>query len=146
MKKIFILTSILLIVIIGSVMLLGKNRKKQEQNNSNNITAINENEEEKVKEENKYSNEIFGKYYDQAEDLMKNMTIEEKVSQMFLVRYPEKGVLNQIKKHQPGGYILFGRDFDGKTKKQMTDELKQNQSASKIKMILGVDEEGRNSC
>lgn len=86
--------------------------------------------------------EIFGQYYQKAEKLMKNMTIEEKVGQMFLARYPETEVIEEIKKHNPGGYILFGRDFDNKTPESMLKELEANQSASKINLILGVDEEG----
>ena len=70
------------------------------------------------------------------------MTLEEKVGQMFLARYPESNVINEIKNEAPGGYVLFGRDFDNKTKQQMKDELIKNQQASKIPLILGVDEEG----
>lgn len=86
--------------------------------------------------------EIFGQYYKKAEKLMKNMTIEEKVGQMFLARYPETGVIEEIKNYNPGGYILFGRDFDNKTPQSMSKELEDNQSSSKINLILGVDEEG----
>lgn len=86
--------------------------------------------------------EIFSKYYAKAEKLMKNMTIEEKVGQMFLARYPETGVIEEIKKYCPGGYILFGRDFDNETPETIKEELTNNQSASKINLILGVDEEG----
>ena len=46
------------------------------------------------------------------------MTIEEKVGQMFLVRYPNNGVIKQIKEEAPGGYILFGKDFDNETKEK----------------------------
>ena len=86
--------------------------------------------------------EIFSKYYEKAEELMKDMTLEEKVGQMFLARYPETGVIDEIKEHNPGGYILFSRDFDNKTPKTMLKELTNNQTASKINLILGVDEEG----
>ena len=50
--------------------------------------------------------------------------------------------LNEIEVGKPGGYILFGRDFDNKTKSKIISELENNQKTSKIKMILGVDEEG----
>lgn len=48
----------------------------------------------------------------------------------------------KLKMENPGGYILFGRDFDNKTKSKIISELENDQKASKIKMILGVDEEG----
>ena len=86
------------------------------------------------------SNELFAKYYEQAEQIMKDMTLEEKVGQMFLVRYPDNGVINQIKNEAPGGYILFGKDFDNETKESILKELTENQQASKIGLIFGVDE------
>ena len=98
-------------------------------------TSINEEQEE-------VSEEIFSKYYKKAEELMEDMTLEEKVGQMFLARYPEKGVIDEIKNYNPGGYILFSRDFDNETPKTILKELNNNQSASKINLILGVDEEG----
>lgn len=86
--------------------------------------------------------ELFEEYYDEAEILIKSMTIEEKVGQMFLARYPENGVINEITEHNPGGYILFARDFNGETQDTIKKELEENQNASKINLILGVDEEG----
>ena len=92
--------------------------------------------------ETEKTKELFEEYYNQAENILKSMTLEEKVGQMFLARYPESNVINEIKNEAPGGYVLFGRDFDNKTKQQMKDELNKNQQASKIPLILGVDEEG----
>lgn len=88
------------------------------------------------------STELFSKYYEKAEALMKTMTLEEKVGQMFLARYPESGVIEEIKNQNPGGYILFGRDFKNKTKSSMLKQLQNCQSNSKINLALGVDEEG----
>lgn len=88
------------------------------------------------------SSDIFGAYYDKAETLMQSMTIEEKVGQMFLARYPESGVESEITNDNPGGYVLFGRDFKNKTKSSMLTELNNDQEYSKIDMFLGVDEEG----
>ena len=121
---------------------------KQEENNDKdneivNNEQINSEKPDNTSEHDKTTNsDLFGKYYVQAEELLNKMTLEEKVGQMFLVRYPESGVINQIKKYHPGGYILFGRDFENETKQSITKELKDCQNASKIKMILGVDEEG----
>ena len=88
------------------------------------------------------SNELFAQYYKQAEKLLETMTLEEKVGQMFLARYPESGVIEEIKTQNPGGYVLFSRDFDNKTKTSMLQELTNCQTNSKIKLALGVDEEG----
>lgn len=109
---------------------------ENQENNSNSTSQ--ENNGETVKN----SNELFGAFYKQAESLLETMSLEEKIGQMFLVRYPERGVIEEIKTQNPGGYILFGRDFDNETKTSMLEELNANQGASKIKLALGVDEEG----
>lgn len=122
--------------------------QKNEQETQNEIsvpnietqTEIEEQEEQEVQEEKETG--IFSEYSKQAEELLGTMTLEEKVGQMFLVRYPETGVIQEIKEKNPGGYILFGRDFDNKTKTAMIKELEQCQDTSKINLLLGVDEEG----
>ena len=153
-KSTKILSSILLILCIIAIAFGIKNVNKQKSNNSNNntvLTSETENSNEKAqtnstsqttKTETTSSVELFAKYYEQAEQIMKDMTIEEKVEQMFLVRYPDNGVIEQIKEEAPGGYILFGKDFDNETKESILKELTENQQASKIGLIFGVDEEG----
>ena len=162
-KSTKILSSILLILCIIAIAFGIKNVNKQKSNNSNYntvLTSETENSNEKAQtnstsqttktettssvENNQedFSNELFAKYYEQAEQIMKDMTIEEKVGQMFLVRYPDNGVIEQIKEEAPGGYILFGKDFDNETKESILKELTENQQASKIGLIFGVDEEG----
>ena len=95
-----------------------------------------------IQTEKEEANELFEEYYDKAIEKMQEMTLEEKVSQMFLARCPAKDGKKQVMEEQPGGYILFGRDFQNKTEKQVIDMVEQFQSASKIPMIIGVDEEG----
>ncbi len=73
---------------------------------------------------------------------MKTMSLEEKVGQMFLARYPESNADEEIKALNPGGYILFGRDFENETKASIVNKLNTNQRNSKIPLALGVDEEG----
>ena len=111
-----------------------------EQNKS--IEQENIMNEDKINDELEKSDELFSQYYDKAEQLLNNMTLEEKVGQMFLARYPESGVIDEIKNETPGGYILFSRDFRNETKDSILKELTQCQNESKIKLILGVDEEG----
>lgn len=125
LKKISILLLLFLIIIVG-ISIYPKEYKED--------LIIQD-----VKEQKK---ELFSDYYEQAEELIKTMTLEEKVGQMFLVRYPKTGVIQEIKNENPGGYILFARDFENKTKETITQELNNNQANSKIKMLLGVDEEG----
>lgn len=51
--------------------------------------------------------------------LVKKMTLKEKIAQMFFVRCPESHALQFVKTYQVGGYILFGRDFEGKTRNEV---------------------------
>lgn len=92
------------------------------------------------------TNDLFGKYYARAEEIVASMTLEEKVGQMFLVRYPGSYPTSQIKSEAPGGYILFYKDFDNKTKESIRAEIANNQQNSKIKMFFAVDEEGGIVC
>ena len=88
-------------------------------------------------------NEIFSDYMEQANQKLSTMTLEERVGQVFLARYPgEADAAEQIKTLHPGGYVLFANDFKDKTKTNVKQELKNCQSVSEIPLILGVDEEG----
>ena len=151
MKKLSIIL-VIIIFIVGLYFIISKvqeNISENEKYIEENI--IQKNEEKNTKKYNttnslevieENANDLFIEYYDKAEALMNNMTLEEKVGQMFLARYPSRNVLSEIKNEKPGGYILFGRDFDNKSKQEIIEELQENQNASKIGLILGVDEEG----
>lgn len=76
------------------------------------------------------------------DEMLQNMTLEEKVGQMFYVRCPETDATEAIATYHVGGYVLFGRDFDGKTKDEVVSNIQSYQAASKIPMLIGVDEEG----
>ena len=95
-------------------------------------------------EANPEKHELFSAFYEQAEKLMQTMTLEEKVGQMFLARFPDTDneVIAEIENFHPGGYILFAKDFRSKTKSSMLEKLTKYQSISKVNLILGVDEEG----
>lgn len=74
--------------------------------------------------------------------LMSEMTVEEKVGQMFLVRYPDANAAEQVSEYNLGGYILFGKDFDGKTREEITENINSCQKSAEIPLLIGVDEEG----
>ena len=77
-----------------------------------------------------------------AQQLLDEMTLEEKVGQMFLVCCPERDATGFVEKYQVGGFVLFGRDFKGKTKAEVIDNIASYQAKSKLKMLICVDEEG----
>ena len=70
------------------------------------------------------------------------MTLDEKVGQMFIARCPEINGAQKAEEYHLGGYILFGRDFSGKTRDEVIQNIQSYQSAAKIPLFIGVDEEG----
>ncbi len=79
---------------------------------------------------------------DPIETLLESMTTEELVGQLFLARCPANNAVEDITRYHLGGYILFGRDFQGQTPDSLTKKLAAYQSASAIPMLIAVDEEG----
>lgn len=86
--------------------------------------------------------DLFEKYYQEAEKKIVNMTLEEKVGQLFLARMNQDVAESEIQTFHPGGYILFARDFENETKESITDKIKKYQQLSATPMIMAVDEEG----
>lgn len=76
------------------------------------------------------------------DNLISSMTVEEKVGQMFFVRYPDVNAEEQVLEYSLGGYILFGKDFDGKTREEITENINICQKIAEIPLLIGVDEEG----
>lgn len=160
-----IILILILILVIVFVIVIGRNFFiiKDNQNNKNDYSNVNQENDELSNIQNgeqnsvnadltgqkgddintvSKANDLFSEFYEQSENLLQTMTLEEKVGQMFLVRFPENGVIQEIKNYNPGGYILFGKDFKNETKTSVQRKLQECQNASKIKLILGVDEEG----
>lgn len=86
--------------------------------------------------------DLFFDYYQEASAVMEEMSLEEKVGQLFLVRYEYWDVKDQIKDYYPGGYVLFAKDFQDHTKTTIKSELDAHQKLSKIPLTFAVDEEG----
>lgn len=85
---------------------------------------------------------IFKDYYDQAKKKLQELSIEEKIGQLLLVRYPEENAIKDLQTYKFGGFVFFEKDFKDKTKnevKQMINELQKN---SAIPLLTAVDEEG----
>jgi beta-N-acetylhexosaminidase len=85
---------------------------------------------------------MFYEFEEEALNLLEKMTIEEKIGQLFLARCPEDENLSLYLSMNPGGFIMFGRDFTDKTKEQVINNINYYQENSDIPMIIGVDEEG----
>ena len=80
---------------------------------------------------------------DRAQDILDSMTLQEKVGQMFLVRYPDgETAPADATQYSLGGYILFAKDFNNKTRENIKEEINSCQDSSDIPMLIAVDEEG----
>ena len=79
---------------------------------------------------------------DKITKMLDNMSVEEKVGQMFMVRVPKENADKRVNEYHLGGYIMFGRDFDEKSKEEVIGNIATWQSAADIPMLIGVDEEG----
>ena len=76
------------------------------------------------------------------EDRLATMTLEEKVGQLFWARVPSNHQIEDLQSYHLSGYILFGRDFEGRTIEDMKALTKDYQAAAKIPLLIGSDEEG----
>ena len=76
------------------------------------------------------------------EDRLAAMTLEEKVGQLFWARVPSNHQIEDLQSYHLSGYILFGRDFEGRTIEDMKALTKDYQAAAKIPLLIGSDEEG----
>ena len=101
-------------------------------------------EEEKIPEYAYLMNDkgIFSKYYDKAFAKLKELTIDEKIGQLFLVRVPESDAVTILSNYQFGGYIIFDRDVRNTNKEGFIEKINSYQSVSKVPLIIASDEEG----
>ncbi len=133
-KPVLIIVLILLILTTGALLILNFS-----QNKNINIGTIRPIE---VKQTILKDKGIFSEYYEEAEELLKTMTLDEKIGQLFLVRYPSENQISILNKYNFGGYLFFEKDFKGKTKSQVQEMINNVQEVSKIPLLTAVDEEG----
>ena len=130
MKKIF-----LILLVLGIVFGFYFYHNVDKNDVTNNI-------DKQAQEVVEVSDDLFGKYYNDANRVLKEMTLEEKIGQLFLVRYDVSTSSKQITDYYAGGFVLFAKDFQDHTKESIKKELKDRQKLSKIPLALAVDEEG----
>lgn len=138
MKKIFLVISILLLLLISFIIsyrYLGfKNNTKNPDGENNNDTIIDN--------DNSNYTSIEDIQLKKAKELLSNMTLEEKVGQMFLIRCNRITALEDINKYKVAGFILFDENIQGESKESLSAKIKSYQENSSINMIIAIDEEG----
>ena len=76
-------------------------------------------------------------------ELVKDMTDEELVGQLFLVRYPGNDRAKEdIARYHLGGFVLFGNDFKEDTPDSITSKIASLQENASVPLLFAVDEEG----
>ncbi len=65
--------------------------------------------------------------------IIEQMTLEQKVAQMFWVRCPDTGAVELIEQYNPAGYVLFARDFEDKTRDAVAQTVQSYQDAAYVK-------------
>ena len=99
-------------------------------------------ESEKTTEEPMKEQELFERYYKEAEKELEDMSLEEKIGQLFLVRFDNTKIESTLAQTAPSGYVLFAKDIENKTKDSLKQELDSYQTKAKVNLIFAVDEEG----
>ena len=69
---------------------------------------------------------IFSNYYKLASKKLQELSLDEKIAQMLLVRYPGANAVEALKKYQFGGYVFFEKDFSGKITETRVSRLSSN--------------------
>lgn len=87
-------------------------------------------------------NGMFSAYYKLAYDKLNELTLDEKIGQILLVRYPNTSAKENLKKYKFGGFLFFEKDFKNKTKEEVISMIEELQDNSKIPLLTAVDEEG----
>lgn len=133
-----IIIIVVLLVILGiltfglyEVISFSLNSKKFIDNVDNN---------EKEEEEEIIKKDLFEDYYDEAEEVMKTMSIENKISQLFIIKYQDDLEIEDMS--YIGGFIFFGKAFNNENKITFKNKVDNLQNSSKINYALAVDEEG----
>lgn len=127
-------------ILIKYTGILNKNTELQ-TNKLISYTPVSKTIDENGIPSNWQDNGIFSKYYLQAYNKLKTLSLEEKIGQLFLVRYSENSKAD-LKKYQFSGYIFFAKDFENKTKAQVKTMITELQDKAKIPLLTAVDEEG----
>lgn len=128
-------------VVIKYTGLLDRNKEHQDiQVIDYQITPVSQDEDGLNKAWNDKG--IFSQFYIMAKNKLDSLSLDEKIGQLFLVRYPDNNATEDIKKYNLSGFVFFEKDFKDKNKNEVQQMMKNLQKASNIPLLTAVDEEG----
>lgn len=128
-------------ILIEYTGLLDKNKVVQKNNIINYTTSTVSMDEDGVPV-NYLDNGIFKNYYILAYDKLSKLTLDEKIGQLLLVRYPDSNAIEDLKKYKFAGFVFFEKDFKDKTVDEVKEMINSLQKAANIPLLTAVDEEG----
>lgn len=78
---------------------------------------------------------------DPVKEILAEMSLEERVGQVILARYPDDPEA-QSEKYHFGGYTLYAKDFENETPEGLAEKLSAVKAASAVPPFIAADEEG----
>ena len=85
---------------------------------------------------------IFSDYYVLAYNKLQELSLDEKIGQLLLVRYFDDKVTEKLEKYKFSGFVFYEKDFKDKTKTEVQKMINSLQKSSEIPLLTAVDEEG----
>ena len=74
--------------------------------------------------------------------MLNDMSLEQRVGQLFLARCDDTYALEHIGTYHLGGFVLFGRDFQNQSPESFREKIAGYQAAADLPLLIAVDEEG----
>ena len=79
---------------------------------------------------------------DPIQERINDLSLEERVGQLFLARCDDSVALSDIQDYHLGGFVLFAEDMEGQTPDSLRMKLATYQDTASIPLLIAVDEEG----
>ncbi len=142
-NKLIMFIKIFTIACTVSIFFCGCSLINKDVKDNNEIETGDKSEEDSGKDNNREKQKVV----DLIQNQIDNMTLEEKVGQMFIVGFNgyevDDNIANLIKNKKAGGVILFSKNIDtvDQTKK-LIESLNALNGENKPKLFMSVDEEG----
>ena len=79
---------------------------------------------------------------DPVRQMISDMSLEQRVGQLFLARCNADTAAADIRQYHLGGLVLFGSDFENQTPNSMRQTIAAYQNSAEKPLLIAVDEEG----
>ena len=79
---------------------------------------------------------------DPVRQMISDMSLEQRVGQLFLARCNADTAAADIRQYHLGGLVLFGSDFENQTPNSMRQTIVAYQNSAEKPLLMAVDEEG----